>query len=143
MRFLFSYPIIAIHFVFFMSLCSSSIAQAPSIELKINGGVAADGPAWLGLNYGRLARLRLVTGYPGALDWSKDEIAPENDGLFIVDIKTGDKRLLVSYRQLEDKLKESKPHMGQSGLFINHTLWNRDANRVYFFVRRCYLSTWN
>jgi len=100
-----------------------------------NGGVAADGSAWLGLNYGRLARLRLVTGYPEALDWSKDEIAPENDGIFIVDIKTGKKRLLVSYRQLEQKLKERKPDMKHSGLFINHTLWNRDADRIYFFVR--------
>jgi hypothetical protein len=100
-----------------------------------NGGVAADGSAWLGLNYGRLARLRFVTGYPAAVDWSKDEVAPENDGIFIVDIKTGDKRLLVSYRQLEDKLKERHPDLEHSGLFINHTLWNRDANRVYFFVR--------
>ena len=53
-----------------------------------NGGVAADGSAWLGLNYGRLARLRLVTGYPGALDWSKDQLAPENDGIFLVDVQT-------------------------------------------------------
>ena len=100
-----------------------------------NGGVAADGSAWLGLNYGRLARLRLVTGYPEALDWSKDEVAPENDGIFIVDIRTGKKRLLVSYHQLEEKLLELKPDMKHSGLFINHTLWNRGADRVYFFVR--------
>jgi hypothetical protein len=100
-----------------------------------NGGVAADGSAWLGLNYGRLARLRLVTGYPGALDWSKDEVAPKNDGLFIVDIMTGKKRLLVSYYKLDEKLKELNPDMKHSGLFINHTLWNRDSDRVYFFVR--------
>jgi len=100
-----------------------------------NGGVSADGAAWLGLNYGRLARLRLVTGYPGALDWSKDQLAPDNDGIFIVDIKTGKKNLLVSYRQLEHKLKEKNPDLDHSGLFINHTLWNRDANRIYFFVR--------
>ncbi len=100
-----------------------------------NGGVAADGSAFLGLNYGRLARLRLVTGYPKALDWSKNEIAPENDGMFIVDIKTGKKRLLVSYNQLEKKLKERNPMMKHTGLFINHTLWNRDANRIYFFAR--------
>jgi len=100
-----------------------------------NGGVAADGSAWLGINYGRLARLRLVTGYPEALDWSKDEIAPKNDGIFIVDIKTGEKRLLVSYNQLDEKLKEINPDLNHTGLFINHTLWNRDADRVYFFVR--------
>ena len=100
-----------------------------------NGGVAYDGSAWLGLNYGRLARLRLVTGYPEALDWSRDDIAPNSDGMFIVDIKTGKKRLLVSYRQLDEKLKELKPDMKHSGLFINHALWNRDADRVYFFVR--------
>lgn len=104
-----------------------------------NGGVAADGSSWLGLNYGRLARLRLVTGYPGALDWSKNEVAPENDGIFIVDIKTGEKRLLVSYQQLEKKLKERDPEMEHDGLFINHTLWNRDGDRIYFFVR----AGWN
>lgn len=100
-----------------------------------NGGVSADGSTWLGLNYGRLARLRLVTGYPDALDWSKDQLAPENDGIFIVDIKTGKKNLLVSYRQLEHKLKEKNPGLTHSGLFINHTLWNREADRIYFFVR--------
>jgi hypothetical protein len=100
-----------------------------------NGGIAADGSAFLALNYGRLARLRPVTGYPEALDWSKDEIAPENDGVFIVDIKTGTKRLLVSYRQLDTELRKRKPDLNHTGLFINHTLWSRDSNCVYFFVR--------
>jgi len=100
-----------------------------------NGGVAADGSAWLGINYGRLARLRLVTGYPEALDWSREEVAPKNDGIFLVDVRTAEKRLLVSYHQLEKKLLELKPDMQHSGLFINHTLWNREADRVYFFVR--------
>ena len=100
-----------------------------------NGGVAADGSSFLALNYGRLARLRLVTGYPEALDWSASEIAPSNDGLFLVDIKSGRKRLLASYRQLEAKLKERDANLDHTGLFINHTLWNRDASRVYFFAR--------
>ena len=100
-----------------------------------NGGVAADGSAFLAINYGRLARLRLVTGYPEALDWSKNEIAPDNDGIFVVDIKTGKKRLLVSYRQLEKKIRENDPNFEHTGLFINHTLWNRQCDRVYFFAR--------
>jgi len=100
-----------------------------------NGGVAANGQAFLGLNYGRLARLRPVTGYPGALDWSKNHPAPDNDGLFMVDIKTGKKRLLISYRQLAQRLEPPMGMMANSGLFINHTLWNRRADRIYFFVR--------
>lgn len=104
-----------------------------------NGGVAADGSAYLALNYGRLARLRLVTGYPGANDWSENEIAPKNDGIFKVDIKTGDKQLLVSYHQLNEKLKKHIPGLEHDGLFINHTLWNRDCDRIYFFAR----AGWN
>ena len=104
-----------------------------------NGGVSADGSAWLGLNYGRLARLRLVTGYPQALDWSAEEKAPEKDGIFIVDAKSGESRLLVSYAKLEEKLKEKDPGLHHTGLFINHTLWNREATRVYFFAR----AGWN
>ena len=100
-----------------------------------NSGVAPNGTAFLALNYGRLARLRPVTGYPGALDWSKDDPAPANDGVFIVDIRTGMKRLLVSYRQLAKQLERRMGRIETSGLFINHTLWNRRSDRIYFFVR--------
>ena len=106
-----------------------------------NGGVAADGSAFAAINYGRLARLRLVTGYPEALDWSGDEIAPENDGIFIVDVRTGRKRLLVSYRKLDEELRKHKPRLNHTGLFINHTLWNRDSNCLYFFVRAGWSKT--
>ena len=100
-----------------------------------NGGVAADGTFFMGLNYGRLARLRPVTGYPDALDWSKGEIAPTNDGVFKVDIQTGKKQLLTSFRDLHELLLKQNPNLNHSGLFINHTLLNRDGTRLYFFVR--------
>ena len=100
-----------------------------------NGGVSGEAGAFLGLNYGRLARLRLVTGYPDALDWSKRDNTPDHDGIFIVDIKTGEKQLLVSYRRLAEPLKQRIPNIEDIALFINHTLWNRNGDRVYFFVR--------
>jgi hypothetical protein len=100
-----------------------------------NSGVSATGGKFLGLNYGRLARLRPVTGYPGAVDWSRRDNSPDNDGIFLVDIKTGGKRLLVSYRQLADQLTQQRPNIEDTALFINHTLWNRRGDRVYFFIR--------
>lgn len=95
-----------------------------------NSGVAQRGGYSLGLNYGRMARLRPVTGYPGVFDWNPGEPAPSNDGVFLVDMATGEKRLLVSFadmaRAVDTKGRE---------LFINHTLWNRDDSRIYFYVR--------
>ena len=79
--------------------------------------------------------MRLVTGYPGALDWSKEHNAPGDDGIFVVDVKTGARRRLVSYQQLATGLKPRYPGVKDIALFINHTLWNRDGDRVYFFVR--------
>jgi hypothetical protein len=100
-----------------------------------NSGVAQNGGYFLGINYGRLARLRPVTGYPGAHDWTAGVAAPDNDGIFIVEIDSGKKRLLVSFRQLAGLIRKQRPDVSDKHLFINHTLWNRDDNRIYFYVR--------
>ena len=100
-----------------------------------NGGVAQTGSFFLGLNYARLARLRPVTGYPEAVDWTEGVLHPEDDGIFKVDIKTGKKSLLVSFHQLAAALRPTRPDVEEKALFINHTLNNRDGDRVYFFVR--------
>ncbi len=100
-----------------------------------NSGVAQKGGYFLGLNYGRLARLRPVTGYPEAYDWTTGENAPRNDGIFKVNVKTGQIDLLVSYEQLADLLRPHKPDIDKIPLFINHTLWNRNDDRIYFYAR--------
>ena len=100
-----------------------------------NGGVKQNGGSFAGINYGRMARLRPVTGYPEAYDWNPQELHPEDDGIFVVDVETGAKRLLVSIRQMRDALVERHPHIDKTPLFINHTLWNRDGDRLFFFVR--------
>lgn len=100
-----------------------------------NSGVAQQGGFFLGLNYGRLDRLRKVTGYSGAYDWSGNAPAPENDGIFKVNVNSGEKTLLVSFSALADRLRESVPQVDEAALFINHTLWSRGAQRILFYVR--------
>jgi hypothetical protein len=101
-----------------------------------NGGVAQAGGHFLGINYGRLARLRPVTGYPGALDRTAGRKGhPADDGVFKVDVGTGKRTLLVSYRQMADALRRAHPEVDEKELFVNHTLWSRDDSRVYFFAR--------
>lgn len=100
-----------------------------------NSGVAQQGGSFLGLNYARMARLRPVTGYPGTYDWTKGLSAPGDDGIFIVDVATGTKRLVVSFQQLAKVLKMERPEVDSIPLFINHTLWNRQDDCIYFYLR--------
>ena len=100
-----------------------------------NGGVAQKGGFFLGLNYARLAWLRPVTGYPEAFDWTAGVLHPKDDGIFTVDTRTGEKTLLVSFYQLAEALRPTRPDVDKKALFINHTLSNRDGDRVYFYAR--------
>jgi hypothetical protein len=100
-----------------------------------NGGVRQNGGAFLAINYARMARLRPVTGYPGTWDWTVGKAHPADDGIHKVDIATGERRLLVSFAQLRDVLEPKYPRIAKIPLFINHTLWNRDGSRFFFFVR--------
>jgi hypothetical protein len=100
-----------------------------------NSGVAQRGGFFLGLNYGRMDRLRKVTGYAGAHDWTGDLVSPDNDGIFKVDLQTGQKELIVSFAALADWMRPFRPDIDDIPLFINHTLWSRDNQRILFYLR--------
>lgn len=100
-----------------------------------SGGVSPTGEFFLAINYGRMARLRPVTGYPGAADPTTDTLAPANDGIFRVDIETADPQLLVSFKQLRDLLREWHERIDEIAFYINHSLCNRTGEYVYFFAR--------
>jgi hypothetical protein len=100
-----------------------------------NSGVAQNGGWFMAINYGRLARLRPVTGYPETFDWTDNNGQPEDDGIFRVDVKSGERRLVVSYAALADRIRPARPDVDSIPLFINHTLWSRDDSLVYAFVR--------
>jgi hypothetical protein len=100
-----------------------------------NGGVAQKGGKFLAINYGRMAILRRVTGYAGDAGSNAAIRHPKDDGVFLVDAESGERRLLVSFADLAAKLRGEHPGIDEVGLFINHTLWSRDDSRCFFFVR--------
>lgn len=100
-----------------------------------NGGVSPTGEFFLAINYGRMARLRPVTGYPGAADPTAGVTAPADDGIFRIDIESGRRRLLVSFRELRDLLHDRYDAIDDVAFYINHTLINRTGQYVYFFAR--------
>lgn len=100
-----------------------------------NSGVNQLGGSLAAINYGRMARLRPVTGYPETYDWTRGVLHPRDDGVFVIDTASGQKRLLVSFFQLAAALRPQRPDIDDRDLFINHTRWNRDGDRLFFFVR--------
>lgn len=121
-----------------------------------NSGVAPRGTVFAAINYGRMASLRPVTGYAGAMDETQVEKAPENDGIFLIDSETGEERILVSFSRLAELFKTvehwavlskrwtpvnspepgvAQPDTAEAALYINHTLFNRSGDRIYFIAR--------
>lgn len=111
-------------------------------ESIANGGVAPDGRSFAGINYGKISRSRDVISYPGTSDATAEGPAnPTTDGLFRVDIATGERQLLVSYKQLSDLLLDNENNRAKLGdpdmypIYVHHTMWNRDSEWIAFAVR--------
>ena len=97
-----------------------------------NSGVAQKGGWLLGLNYARMARLRRVTGYLGTRDWTTAH--PSDDGIHRINVATGERELIVNFSVLAEILHDALA-TDIPPLFLNHTLWNRDDDRIYFYAR--------
>ena len=113
-----------------------------------NAGVCPQGGFFYALNYGRMARLRPVTGYGGAYDWTMNEAYPTSDGLWKVDIGTGEKELLVSFADIASMMMlengaDENVILDGSHLYINHALSNRQCSKIYFFGRGAFLGAAN
>lgn len=92
----------------------------------------------LSLTYGRLTRLRKVVGYPGLADPYPDDPHPEKDGVFLLDLKTGTSKLVVSIAEVYQRLVKKHPDLKDRHMWFNHTVFNPDASRFLFLAR-----TWN
>jgi len=99
--------------------------------------VTPDGKAGLTLDFGRLSRLREEYGYPALNDLHPDKPAPKEEGLWKVDLQTGDRTLLVSIHDLAmidpgdaDLTGSDAPHQ-----HINHIMINPAGTRCCFLHR--------
>jgi len=97
--------------------------------------VAPDGRAASCVTYGRLARLRPVVGYAAAKDPNPNENHPVNDGVHILDLRTGKSRLAVSLRQVYEALAARHPELREKAMFIQHSVINPASDRLFFLAR--------
>ena len=95
-------------------------------------GLTNDGRKALSLNYARLRQCRRTVGYSGIDDPNFHVPHPGDDGLFVLDLETGEYELLCSFENafelnpLED--------MENSSMWFNHTTVNTDDTRVTWVI---------
>ena len=93
--------------------------------------VSRDGKWGLSLDFSRLQRLRPGYGYNTLRDISVDEMVPSGDGIWRIDMKTGEEKLLFSVRDIAELQPDKTAAAGQH--YFNHLLFNKDGNHFMFF----------
>lgn len=95
--------------------------------------LSPDGAAALSTNFARLAQTRPGYGYVGLAEPGADDPHPAEDGIFHIDLTTGEHRLILSYAEVAG----FRPQESMRGAkhWINHIQVNTDGTRFAFLHR--------
>lgn len=95
--------------------------------------VSEDGSFALSINYARLYLTRPDYGYAGEGQDARRGVAfPEDDGLWRVNLATGDAWLIVPCAALRGLVPDVPP---EGMAYVCHTVISKDAKRVFFLLR--------
>jgi len=98
--------------------------------------LSPDGRHAASLNFARLFRYRPGYGYAQPLDPHQDENAPASDGLWLTNLETGEKQLVVSYDRAQKLLlDEGFEQEAQEKLVFNHVAFNTDGSKLLLLLR--------
>jgi len=93
-----------------------------------------DGRQALSVNFARIARTRPGYGYEGAADPGIGNPHPDDDGIWIVDMDTGEHELIVTLAQAA-ALKPLPSMENAMEHWFNHLQYNPDGTRFLFLHR--------
>ena len=96
--------------------------------------LSPDGGTGIGCNFSRLWDVRPGYGYPGLTDPDRDNPTPDKSGVYSLDLKTGEEKLLVSVAEVL-KLGQPFPDWGRAKHYFIHLLFNPDGQRFIFLHR--------
>jgi hypothetical protein len=97
--------------------------------------ISPDGSFALTVNFSRLHRLGGY-GYPGISDPFQHHPAPEEDGIYRLDIATGKYELIISIADVAS-LGNTRALAKDEHQYLTHILFNRDGTRI------CFLHRWS
>lgn len=94
-------------------------------------GIAPDLRYGVALDFSRLERLRPGYGYTDLPDRTLAERAPPGNGLWLVDLQSGDSRLILTHADMLEVLPAGvRDADGQH--YFNHILWSPDSSKFLF-----------
>ena len=96
--------------------------------------VSPNGKEAISINFSRLRLTRPDYGYGGNGQDARESIPfPDDDGMFLVDLETGEAKLLVSFAQIKDMV----PPLEEGNIaWFNHTLFSREGSKVFWLSRQ-------
>lgn len=87
----------------------------------------------LSINFPRVYDFRPGYGYCNTVDEFYNENAPEQDGIFLVDLLNNTSKLIINYKQLSEIFPEQP--FCEMKLVVNHITFNPSAERFLFLLR--------
>lgn len=96
--------------------------------------VSPDGKWAVSINYARLRLTRPDYGYGGnGQDARRDVTWPADDGLWLVNLESGEAKLIVSIASVRDRMPQVKDPKALA--YFCHTVFSRDGSKVFWLAR--------
>jgi len=96
--------------------------------------VSPDGRFAMSPDFERIQDMRKGYGYAGIPDPNGKVLAPANAGIYRIDLKTGERKLVISIDQIAN-IPFPKEDLSQAKHYFNHLLFNTDGSRFIFLHR--------
>ncbi len=96
--------------------------------------ISPDGTKALSINFSRLYDYRPGYGYCNIQDPHFDDIKPKDDGVFLIDLNSGEYSLLISYEKLWELFAKDTKNKNDK-IIINHINFNHNGSRFVMLLR--------
>lgn len=113
-----------------------SVAAGP--QDQIEGGiwdVGADGRWGLAPSFARSDRYYASYGFTGGTAPSLDDPAPNDDGLYLVELSTGQRTLRFSVAEIAAQVYPQRAARTPTPAWLSHPAFNPDGSRFCFYLR--------
>jgi len=101
--------------------------------------LSPDGVHAITTDFERIQDTRRGYGYAGIPDPNRDEMAPDDAGIYLCNLKTGKKELIITYREMVEMPMladdDANTDRATQKNWFNHLLFNPDGSRFIFLHR--------